>query len=443
MSSVFAFPSCARAALILVALQFASRSGAEAPSLSSEPLTLESAQRQAVARSSLLAAQDSAITASREMAVAAGQLPDPVLRLGIDNLPTDGADRFSIGRDFMTMRRIGVVQELTGGQKRQLRSARLELDAAKTLGERNAAIANIQRDTAIAWLDRYYAEAMRAVVSTQLTHAKSEIEASESAYRAGRGTSADILAAYSAQVLIEDRGSELARRVSGAKSNLARWLGDAAQAPLAGRPPLDSVRLDGHAIDDQIGHHPQLALLATQEDIARTDIQLAEANKKSDWTVELSYAQRGSSYSNMMSVGLSVPLQWDQPNRQNREVYAKQALLDQARAQKEDALRMHIAEARAMLIDWQSGRERQGRLQRELIPLASERTEALLGGYRAGKLGLTEVLAGRRNELDVRLQALQLEADTARLWAQLNFLIPDDQVTSPHSRYHFQRKDVK
>jgi hypothetical protein len=26
----------------------------------------------------------------------------------------------------------------------------------------------------------------------------------------------------------------------------------------------------------------------------------------------------------------------------------------------------------------------------------------------------------------VRLQALQLEMDTARLWAQLNFLVPDD-----------------
>jgi hypothetical protein len=38
---------------------------------------------------------------------------------------------------------------------------------------------------------------------------------------------------------------------------------------------------------------------------------------------------------------------------------------------------------------------------------------------------LTDALAARRGEIDVRLQALQLEADTARLWAQLNFLFPE------------------
>ena len=437
MSSVFTFPVCGRAALIVVAVLFASHSDAAAPS--PEPFTLESAQRQAVARSRLLAAQDSAITASREMAIAAGQLPDPVLRFGIDNLPTDGPDRFSIGRDFMTMRRIGFMQEITGLQKRELRSARVELDAAKTLEEKNAAIANIQRDTAIAWLDRYYAEAMAAVVSTEITHARLEIEAAESAYRSGRGTSADILAAYSAQVMFEDRASELNRRINSAKANLARWLGDAAQAPLSGKPMLDSLRLDEHAVETELGHHPQIAVLARQEDIARADVQLAEANKKSDWTVELNYAVRGSSFSNMLSVGFSIPLQWDQKSRQDREVYAKRALVDQAAAQKEDALRMHVAETRAMLAEWQSGRERQNRLQRELVPLASERTEALVGAYRAGKSALTEVLAARRNELDVRLQVLQLEADTARVWAQLNFLFPDDGVTKPH----FRRKELK
>jgi hypothetical protein len=79
-------------------------------------LSLAEAQRIAVERSRQLAAQDASITASREMAVAAGQLPDAVLKFGIDNLPVDGADQFSVTRDFMTMRRIGVMQEFTRGE---------------------------------------------------------------------------------------------------------------------------------------------------------------------------------------------------------------------------------------------------------------------------------------------------------------------------------------
>jgi len=86
-------------------------------SAGAQTLSLQEAQRRAVERSRQLAAQDSAVRSSREMAVAAGQLPDPVLKMGIDNLPIDGPDQFSLTRDFMTMRRIGVMQELTRGER--------------------------------------------------------------------------------------------------------------------------------------------------------------------------------------------------------------------------------------------------------------------------------------------------------------------------------------
>src|SRR4051794_6714031 len=67
-----------------------------------QALTLDEALRVAVERSRQIAARDSSIVALKEMGAAAGQLPDPVLKLGVDNLPVDGADRYSIGRDFMT-----------------------------------------------------------------------------------------------------------------------------------------------------------------------------------------------------------------------------------------------------------------------------------------------------------------------------------------------------
>ena len=63
------------------------------------PLTLADAQRRAMEHSRQTSVQDAAVTASREMALAAGQLPDPVLTLGIDNLPIDGPDQFSTTRE--------------------------------------------------------------------------------------------------------------------------------------------------------------------------------------------------------------------------------------------------------------------------------------------------------------------------------------------------------
>ena len=82
-----------------------------APLASAVPLGLEQAQHIAVARSRTLVGIDATVSASRDMAVAARQLPDPVIKFGVDNLPVSGPDRFFLSNDFMTMRRLGVMQE--------------------------------------------------------------------------------------------------------------------------------------------------------------------------------------------------------------------------------------------------------------------------------------------------------------------------------------------
>ena len=395
-------------------------------------LTLDNAQQLAVSHSRQLVAQDMAVNASREMAVVAGQLPDPVLKAGIDNLPVSGSDRGSLTSDFMTMRRIGVMQELTANDKRQLRSERYDRMAEKSLAEKSSAIAAIQRDTAIAWLDRYYAERMAAVVTEQSIQAKLEIEAAESSYRAGRGNQTDIFAASSALSMVEDRRSEILRKVRSAKTMLSRWTGGDTKLPLADEPSIEKIRLDLSVLDKSLTHHPQIAILTRQTEIAETDARLAEANKKSDWTVEVAFQQRGSAYSNMISVGISLPFQWDQKNRQDRELSSKLAIVEQAKAERDETLRTHVAETKTMIEEWQSDLERCTRYERELIPLAQKRLQATLGAYRGGKSSLADILAARRNEIEVRLQALQLRADTARLWAQLNFLFPvDAQATYP------------
>jgi outer membrane protein TolC len=167
-------------------------------------------------------------------------------------------------------------------------------------------------------------------------------------------------------------------------------------------------------------------------------VKLAEAARHPDWSVELMYSQRGPAFSNMVSVEVSIPLPWDRPHRQDREVAAKLAMREQAVEQREDMLRMHVADVGAMLTEWEAGRERLGRYAKEILPLARERTEASLAGYRGAKASLVEVLAARRDELDARLQALQLEWDNARLWAQLAFLVPDEG-----SKAEMNMKDMK
>lgn len=396
-------------------------------------LTLGEAQRVAVERSRQVVAQDAAIDASQQMAIAARQLPDPVATVGINNLPIDGPDRFSLTRDFMTMRSVGVMQEFTREAKRDARAERLLRQADQSRAEKELAIVNVRRDTALAWLDRYYAEAMAAVVAEQSRQAHLEIEAAENAYRNGRGNLADVLAARGALTMLDDRASELGRRAATARIALSRFIGDLASTPLAGKPSIDTIHLDQATLETDLQHHPDLAVLAKKEDVAAADVRVAEADKKTDWTVALMYSQRGPAFSNMVSLNVSVPLQWDQKDRQDRQVAAKLAMLDQVRAERDDMTRAHTAEVRAMIAEWQNDRERVTRYERELMPLTTERTQATLGAYRGAKATVGDVLLARRNEIDVRLQALQLEAEAARMWAQLEFLLPAHPMNIPNT----------
>jgi outer membrane protein TolC len=401
--------------------------GVPSPALAASSLTLEAAQRLAIQQSRKLAAGDASIAASRAMALAAGQLPDPVLKVGIDNLPVSGPDRFSLSSDFMTMRRVGVMQELPGAAKRQLRAGRFERAADKAAAEKTLAAATIERDTALAWFELYFAGAMAQVVREQVGEAELELKAAEGGFKGGRGGLADVLAARGALAMLGDRASDAARRVQSGRIGLARWVGPVDQLQLAGLPDLEHVRIEAASIGSQLGHHPQIAVLEGEEGVARAEVKLAEANRHADWSVEVAFQQRGAAYSNMLSVGLSIPLQWDRANRQDRELAARLAQADAARAERDDALRAHVAETKAMLGDWHNGRERLARYRGELIGLASERTAATLAAYRGGKSSLPEVLAARRGEIDVRLQAIQLDADTAKLWVQLNFMAAASQ----------------
>lgn len=391
------------------------------PLAAAAQLSLTEAQQLAIERSRQLAGEDAAVAADRDMAVSAAQNPDPVLRVGIENLPVNGANQFSISQDFMTQRTIGVSQELTRGDKKRLRGEHYQREADKVIAEKSVMAMAIRRDTAVAWLDRYYSEARAELVDEEISQAQAEIAAAQTAYRAGRTSQSDVLSARSTLVELQDQASEIARKVQTAKIALVRQVGEQGELPLAEKPAIDHIPIDIGTPEKHAEKHPEILVLEKQEALAATDARLAEVNKQSDWSMDLSYAQRASQYSNMATIGFSVPLQWDQTNRQDREVSAKLALAEQIRAQREEAIRAAIAEVKTMVAEWESARERQMRLEQELVPLSIERTEAALSAYRSGKSSLNDVLIARRNEVAARLQALQMEAEAARLWAQLNF----------------------
>lgn len=409
------------------------------------PLTLPEAQRLAIIHSKQVEGSDLAISASREMAISAAQRPDPVAKFGVENLPVNGSERFSVQQDFMTMRSVGLMQEVTRPSKLRARTERAEQAVRLAEAQKAQTVAAVQRSTALAWLERYYAESMEKTVLQQVQLAQSEVASTEAEYRGGRGTASQVLAARGALAQLEDLAADASREVRSSRIALTRWVGDAADEPLAGHPVIDAVPLHAHSLDSQLAEHPEILTLERREALARAEVAVARANRHADWSVDLVYSQRGSGYTNMMTLEFSVPLAIDRAHRQNPELAAKLAEASEARAERDDMLLEHVAEVGAMLDEWNTARERRDRYRTSIIPLAADRTTAARAAYRGGKTPLSDVLLAEHDEIEARLKALQIEAGAARLWAQLSFLSPVPwiaEVTRPPASARMDHGDL-
>ena len=401
-------------------------------------LTLKEAVGIAAQRSASAAAADAQERAAAEMAVAAGELPDPVLKLGINNVPTSGADQWSTTRDFMTMRSVGLMQEWTGRDKRDARTERAQRDIQLAGAMGVMARTTAQREAAVAWIERYYLEAMREALGREAIEVERQAEAAQVLYRGGRGMQSDVFAMRAEVARLEDRRDDLKRRIATAKVRLARWVGPDAARPLAPMRSLDDPGLQDSALIERLREHPKLDVYARREEVADAEVRLARLNKRPDWTVELMYGQRGQDYSDMVSVNVAIPLQWNSRDRQDRELAAKLAMLDEARAQRLEAERAHVAEVQSLMDAWESGQARLVRYRESIRPLDAQRIQAALAAFRSGQGSLGQLMEARRAAVQTELEQLELERDTATSWAQLRYLNLDGSARGALSDTHIE-----
>jgi outer membrane protein, heavy metal efflux system len=395
---------------------------------SSSVLALEAALDAAQERSATLQAQDAATRAAREMAVSAGRLPDPVLRLSMNNLPIEGPMRFSLAGERMTMRSVEIMQTFTGSEKRQARSVRYEREAEAASSMRSMQKARLLTQTARAWFDLHYQEQMLAVLQRQRDESVRVREAVESAYRGGRNSQADVLAAHAAIARIDDRLHEVRAEFSNAKALLQRWVGDAASQPLGLPPRITRSRLAELQLSREIDQHPDIAVMNARERVALAEADVAGEEKNADWSWSLMYSKRGSQFGDMVSLGVSIPLQWDQARKQNRELAARLERVEQVRSEREEVRRERLFEVQRLLANWRSNLTRLEDYDKTLIQLATERVQATEAAFRGGKAPLAAVLDAQRMVIDTQLERLRIEKQTAAWWAELEYLIPQDSV---------------
>ncbi|HSD73355.1 MAG TPA: TolC family protein [Steroidobacteraceae bacterium] len=395
----------------------------------SAALTLEEAIDQALMQAPQVVASAAALEARQAVAPSAGRLPDPELMAAVENLPINTADRFSLTRDFMTMRRIGLMQSFPSHKKRRLQSERATEEIAVAQAQLRKTRFDIARAAADTWIAAAVAEESRAQLRQLRPETELHATATRAALASGRASAAEALAAQSVVARLDERIAALDQEVETRQAELAGWVGDAADRPLASIPTERELGHSPDALLAAVPEHAPLAPFIAQLDAAKTDVELARAEKRPDWSAELSYQERSSDFSDMVSLEFRVGLPIFAGQRQNPVIAEKLAMVRAQEAERDAEIRMHTSEVRAVLAEWRGGRERLKRYAAELLPLARDRSHAAVSSYGAGRGDLRAAIEALSDEIDTRLEYVELEGSVTRAWIFLHFL--HDSRTSP------------
>ena len=382
-------------------------------------LTLDEALRLAEREAPSLTAQAAQVAAARSLAIPAGELPDPKLLLGLQNLPIEGDNRGRLDGEPMTMQMLGVMQEVPNRAKRTARIDVAEAGVQRATQAQRVERLKVRRETALAWIEALGIEQKLALFGDLYAENSLLSKAVGARIGAGRGAAADSIGPRQEAALLAEQEDQLLQQRLQQRAALRRWIGPRGNESLSGQMPHWPV--DAAHYQHNLQRHPELALFEPMTVEAQAEIRQAVAEKTPDWSWQLAYQNRDAAYGDMLSVQVSLDLPLFPASRQSPRIAAKQAQLNQLEAERSAAERAHAQQLASDLAEYQRLERALRRSQDSLLPLAEEKVALSLADYRSGAGELASVITARRELIEARLKHIDFAQARALTSARLYF----------------------
>lgn len=382
-------------------------------------LTLDEALLLAEHEAPSMRARRADIEAARSAAIPAGELPDPRLSLGLQNVPVEGQDRYSLNRDSMTMQMVGIMQEVSNSDKRRARVEAAQAEILQAEAEQQVERLSVRVETALAWIEARAIEQKLALFGSLYNENRLFGKAVQATIAGNEGMAADSVIPRQEAATLAEEEDELHRALTQARAALRRWVGPAADEPLSGNLPLWPV--DTHHFKHNLRQHPNVAVFGPRASVAEAEIQEAVAEKKPDWGWQVDYQHRGREYGDMVSLQVSFDLPLFTTSRKDPKIAAKRSQLIQLEAEREAILREHAQMLESDLAEYERLHNSLERSQKTFVPLAKEKVDLAMASYRAGKGDLAAVVEARRDLIQARLKLIDITQLQALTSARLHF----------------------
>ncbi len=406
----------------LVAILVGALSVTIAHAQQSIPLTLIEAEDRALASEPGRIALEARAEALAERAVAASTLPDPQLRLGINNYPLDGG---SFSREGMSHVLVGVQQKVPPGRTRSISAQRFEALASRAVSHGEARGRDVLMAVRQSWLDLYYQDRSYELTSGSRPFFEKLVATTRSLYSVGRKSQQDVLRAELELSRLDDRMIDIERRQAQARAALSEWLGADASRPIAARlPQWDKVPEIGE-LRDALRRHPLVAAAAADSEASAAGVGLAEQRSKPSWSVNLGYSARdgslpsGEARSDFLSVGVTVDLPFF--SRKSVDSTLAAALSEQSAARSSELAVQRNLDARlnAEYARWRDLSRRLEIFEQRILTQTRDRAEAAMLAYQSDAADFADVMRGYIDDLNARIDHVRLQVERAQSYAVL------------------------
>lgn len=393
-----------------------------------EALTFAETIELATQNQPLLQSLEDAAASSRQAAIAEGQLPDPKIKFGIINLPVTTRDALRYNRDDQTMANVAISQDVIPLKKRELASSRMLAEADQYQTEQVATARTIERDVGLAWLDVYEAQRKSELYMSMINDMSAERKVLAANVSSGVAKIGDVLQMDTEVSMTNEKRIFAQRDERKARAALGRWIGKAASRSISAELPVMTNSMSNVANQSALEQHPLLRNAYQTVTVAQFDVDRALANQERNWGWEVGYGKRFNDRSDMLTLQVSIDLQLDRANRQDRRTAEKLVLVEKARKLTENRRRELSSELESAMADAEAAEARENEHLTKLIPNAQAKLSIAQVGYASGKQSIGDVWQARRDVIEIKLDHWTILTDRHRAAVKIGYLTNDSNL---------------
>ncbi len=393
--------------------------------VSAASLSITEAEQLALKEDYTLRAINARSQSMTELSVATEKLPDPQLKLGFANLPTDS---FNLGQEPMTQAVIGLRQMFPRGHIRSLKSARIIESVARNDANGDDRKQQLQLIVREQYTRIYLHQEREKILRQSLIVFTDLAEITRDYYASGRAHQQDVVQAQLELSRVEERLARIQQQQEQARARLAEWIGADAYRELDTQWPQINQPEAAQKIISDLPEHPRLR--AWQHEIAksRTSEEIARQAYKPGFAVDLAYGGRGgqnpdgSNRTDFLSVFVTMDIPLFTKNRQDRVLASSIADTSATQFARDDIYRSMKARVEENTATLLHERERLGLYEEFLLPQAEFNAEAAFEAYQDAVDDLTTLMRARIGEYELKLSHAALRADEIITRARLLYL---------------------